>query len=99
MNFPLLMAMDELYFKSFRVDDSEAHVGATIISAILRPFTAGELAVIAWMKMQDTMNLVELVYLPDGRDLCVFERLHTVQTLEQAKAEAASFVSGLSSRV
>ncbi len=49
--------------------------------------------------MQDTMNLVELVYLPDGRDLCVFERLHTVQTLEQAKAEAASFVSGLSSRV
>ncbi len=44
-------------FKSFRVDDSEAHVGATIISAILRPFTAGELAVIAWMKMQDTMNL------------------------------------------
>lgn len=92
------MAMNETYYKSFRVDDSEAHVGATIISAILHPFTPGELAVIQWMREQDNMNLVELVYLPDGRDLCVFERLHTTQTFEQAKAERESFVSALVSR-
>lgn len=92
------MAMDETYYKSFRVDDSEAHVGATIISAILRPFTQGELVVIEWMREQDTMNLVELVYLPDGRDLCVFERLHTSQTFEQAKQERELFVSALISK-
>lgn len=92
------MAMDETYYKSFRVDDSEAHVGATIISAILRPFTPGELAVISWMRSQDTLNLVELVYLPDGRDLCVFERTYLMQSFEQAQAEADSFKSTVISK-
>lgn len=99
MNFPLLTALNETYYESVRMGDSEAHVGVNIICAILQPFTPSELAVIEWIRGQDSMNLVELVYLPDGRDLCVFERTYMVESLEQAQVKSEAFAAARISRV
>ena len=99
MNYPLLMAVAETYYKSIRVGDSEAHLGAVMVTAILRPFTPAEDAVVAWILAQDATNLVDLVHLKDGRDLCVFERLYQKQSYEQARAEADGFIQSLLSRI
>lgn len=99
MSFPLLISLAETYYKSIRVGDSEAHLGAVVIAAILRPFTPGEDGVVAWIRAQDDTNLRELVHLKDGRDLCVFERMYRDQTYEQARAESDAFIRALVSRI
>lgn len=93
------MAMSETYYKSVRVGDSEAHLGAVMVSAILRPFTPGEDAVTAWITSQDTCNLLDMVHLKDGRDLCVFERLYHRESYERARACSDAFVTAMLSRI
>jgi hypothetical protein len=93
------MSVCETYYKSIRVGDSEAHLGALLVTAILRPFTPGEDAVVAWILTQDATNLLDLVHLQDGRDLCVFERLYQRETYEQAIATSDAYIQGLLSRI
>lgn len=94
-----MVSVVENYYKSIRVGDSEAHLGALVITAILRPFTAGEDAVAAWIVAQDATNLIELVHLTDGRDYCVFERMHLTQTYEQAQRESDAYVASVIARI
>lgn len=83
--------MVETYTRQVRVGDSEAMCGPRFICAILRPFTAGEDAVMAWVRMQDDSRLIDLVPLKDGRDFAVFERNYATQTFEDAYREAEAF--------
>ena len=65
------------------------------MTAILRPFTPGEDAVAAWIVAQDACNLVDLVHLGDGRDLCVFERLYHRESYERAKAQSDAYITAM----
>jgi len=99
MSYPLLMAIAENYYKSVRVGDSEAHLGPTMICAILRPFTPGEDAVATWIVAQDATRLIDIVHLTDGRDFCVFERLYLTQSYEQARAESDAHIASIIARI
>jgi hypothetical protein len=95
MSFPLLMSVADTYYRSVRVGDSEAHLGVLVVTALLRPFTPGEDAVVAWVLAQDACNLLDLVHLKDGRDLCIFERLYLKQSFEHAQTEADTYITRL----
>ena len=65
--------------------------GPRYIVAIVHAFTAGEDAVMTWVRMQDDTRLVDIVPLKDGRDFCVFERNYLFQTREDAFQEAEAY--------
>ena len=94
-NFPILASVIETYYRCIKVGDSEAWLGVDLITAILRPFTAGEDAVALWIVAQDETTLLDLVPLADGRDFVVLERKHLSQTRSQAIVESQRFLSGM----
>lgn len=83
--------MVETYYRQIKVGDSEAMVGPRYIVAILRGFTPGEDAVMAWVSMQDSSRLVDIVPMGDGRDFVVFERQYTKQSFIDAYQEAERY--------
>lgn len=95
MSFPILQAVMETYTRQIRVGDSEAMFGPRFIVALVRPFTAGEDAVMLWVRLQDDTRLVDIVPLSDGRDFIVFERGYKTQTYEQAHEEVRAFQAAM----
>lgn len=85
----------ETYTRQIRVGDSEAMCGPRYIAALVRAFTPGEDAVMAWVRMQDDTRLVDIVPLKDGRDFCVFERNYVTQSYEDAYREAERFLDAV----
>ena len=81
----------ETYTRQIRVGDSEAMCGPRFITVISRPFTAGEDAVMTWVRMQDDTRLLDIVPLMDGRDFLVFERLYVKQTYQSAFEEVERY--------
>lgn len=91
MSFPILESLTETYTRHIRVGDSEAHLGLGVITALVRPFTPGEDAVVAWIKLQDDALLLDLVPLSDGRDYVVLRRQYTRQSYAEALYESQEF--------
>lgn len=89
----------ETYNRHIKVGDSEAWCGPSIIAAVLRPFTAGEDAVVMWIRHQDDTALLDLVHLADGRDYVVLERLHTTQSRQQALVEQREYLRSVLAKV
>ena len=94
-SYPILEASLETYTRWVRVGDSEAMCGPRFIVVLSRPFTAGEDAVMTWVRMQDDTHLMDIVPLKDGRDFIVFEREYTKQTYGQACEEARRYTEAL----
>lgn len=61
---------------------------------ILRPFTAGEDAVIAWATLQDDSEMVGLIHMTGGRDYIVLQRLYASQSYREALREQETFALG-----
>jgi hypothetical protein len=93
MSFPILMSVLEIYPRHIKVGDSEGWCGPSLMALILRPFTPGEDAVVAWATAQDDTNLLDLVHMADGRDYVVLERLHVKQSLRQALQEQNEYLA------
>jgi len=87
------MSVLEIYPRHVKVGDSEGWCGPSLMALVLRPFTPGEDAVVAWAKAQDDAVLLDVVHLADGRDYMVLERLHSKQTLRAALAEQNQFLA------
>ncbi len=96
MSFPILEAFLETYTRQIRVGDSEGMCGPRFITVLVRPFTAGEDAVMAWVRMQDDTRLYDIVPLRDGRDFIVFERQYLMQTYEDAYRECEAYKAAMS---
>lgn len=92
MNFPIIGSVLETYSRHVKVGDSEAWCGASFMVAIVRPFTAGEDAIGAWLTQQDSATLLEIVPLSDGRDYVVLRREHVKQSFADALREQELFV-------
>jgi hypothetical protein len=93
------MSVLEIYPRHIKVGDSEGWCGPSLMSLLLRPFTPGEDAVVAWACAQDDAALLEVVHLSDGRDYVVLERLHTKQTIRAALAEQNNFLAEMIWRI
>lgn len=83
----LTISLADLFPRTVEVGGSQGFCGALDIVAIVRPFTAGEEAVLTWCAAQDGATVSELASLPDGRDIIVLRRLHTRQTIHDAIRE------------
>lgn len=77
-------------------EDSRAYVGTYYAVTITRPFTRAEIHVFDWLVRQDSMELINIEHLDDGRDVMVFQRLYTSQTREQAIAERREHLEAFS---
>lgn len=62
---------------------------------VVKPFTPGEDAVMAWAQSQDGSELIDVLALADGRDYMVLRRLHTKQSFREALAESSAYAEGL----
>lgn len=82
-----------MYPRHIKVGGSEGWCGPILMTAITKPFTAGEDAVFAWLSRQDDSTLLELIHLEDGRDYIVLRRLHVTETLREALAEQERFIA------
>lgn len=77
----------QVFPRRFRAGDSEAYLTAFDIIVLTRPFTAGDVAVLTWVQLQDDTLLREIAPLKDGRDVIVLRRMHSRQTLADAVQE------------
>lgn len=75
--------------------ESEGWCGANFIVLVLKPFTAGEDAVILWATRQDDSELVDILHLSDGRDYIVLQRKHSSQGYREAIREQEAFAMRL----
>lgn len=87
-NFPIVSSVLETYSRHIKVGDSEAWCGPHFVVLLIRPFTAGEDAVVAWARAQDEATLIDHVPLKDGRDYLVLQREYVTQSYRQALTEA-----------
>lgn len=94
-SYPILECVLETYTRTIKVGDSEAMFGPRFIVVISRPFTAGEDAIMTWVRMQDDSRLVDIVPLKDGRDFLVFERNYVKQTFAEAFEEARRYTEAI----
>lgn len=85
--------MIETYHKHIKVGESQGWCGPSLISLVLKPFTPGEDAVIAWAVAQDDADLLDMVHLNDGREYVVLARRHTKQSLRDALAEQWDYLA------
>ena len=88
---PILDSVLEHYTRHVRVGDSEAWFGLRLVTVITRPFTPGEDAIAAWVRVQDGCELLALLHLNDGRDYVVLQRTYTLQTYQDALQEARRY--------
>lgn len=95
MRFPILASVLETYYKTIRVDDSEAMLGANLITAIVRPFTPGEEAIAEWVRQQDQTALIDYQPLSDGRDYIVLQRLHASESYAAALQKSTDHVNAM----
>jgi hypothetical protein len=86
-----ILTATRAYSRSIQSGGSEAYCGARFIVALLRPFTAGEDAVTAWVTAQDDSILLGWVPMDDGRDFVLLGRLHTKQSYRDAVAEQTAY--------
>lgn len=93
------MSVLEVYPRHVKVGDSEGWCGPSLMVLILRPFTPGEDAVVAWALALDDTNVLTVLHLRDGRDYIVLERLHTKQTLRAALKEQDSYLNNFIRRI
>lgn len=89
------MSVIETYHKHVKVGESQGWCGPSLIVLVLKPFTPGEDAVIAWAMAQDETQLLDMVHLHDGRDYAVLARRHVKQTLQDALKEQQVYLASL----
>lgn len=90
------MSVIETYTRHIKVGDCEGWSGPSLMVLVIKPFTPGEDAVIAWAQAQDDAEVLDVLHLQDGRDYVVLMRLHSKQSLRDALAEQQAYLASVS---
>lgn len=77
----------DLWPRHKRIGTAEAYCGAWMIITISRAFSADEDQIFQWALEQDQCSVWGIYHMRDGRDLILFDRMHTKQTVTDAEAE------------